>query len=61
MPRIEVTGRIGFIADIDEKRDCIMSQEHTSQDPDALWFNIDVPKGHGFRPGDRVTVTLEKL
>jgi len=61
MPRIEISGTIGFVAGIDEKRDCIMSQEHTSRDPDALWFNIDLPKEHGFRPGDRVKVTVEKI
>jgi hypothetical protein len=37
-----------------------MSQEKT-EDPKVLWFNIDVPKGHEFRPGDRVRVTVEKL
>jgi hypothetical protein len=61
MTAIEITGKIGFVAGIDEKRDCLMSQEYTSQDPDALWFNIDLPKGHGFRPGDRVKVTVEKI
>jgi hypothetical protein len=61
MTAIEITGKIGFVAGIDEKRDCIMSQEHASQDPDALWFNIDLPKGHGFRPGDLVKVTVEKV
>ena len=61
MTRIEITGKIGFVAGVDEKRDCLMSQEHASQDTDALWFNIDLPKGHGFRPGDRVRVTGEKL
>ncbi len=61
MPRIEITGRIGFVADIDGKRDCVMSQEHVSQSPDAMWFNIDLPKGHGLRPGDLVKVTIEKV
>jgi hypothetical protein len=61
MAAFEIQGKIGFVAGIDEKRDCIMSQEHTSQDTDALWFNIDLPKGHGFRPGDRVKVTVEKI
>lgn len=60
MPRIEITGRIDFIADIDGRKDCILSQEEASKDPGALWFNIDLPKGHGFRPGDRVKVTVEK-
>ena len=61
MARIEITGRIGFIAGIDEKKDCILSQEHEREDHGALWFNIDLPKGHGFRPGDRVKVTVEKI
>ncbi len=61
MPRIEITGKIGFVADIDERRDCILSQEHAMEDPGAPWFNIDLPKGHGFRPGDRVKVTVEKI
>jgi hypothetical protein len=61
MTAIEITGRIGFIADIDGKRDCILSQEHAGEDPGALWFNIDLPKGHGFKPGDRVKVTIEKI
>jgi hypothetical protein len=61
MAAIEITGRIGFVAGIDEKRDCILSQEPASQDPEALWFNIDLLKGHGLRPGDRVKVTIEKI
>ena len=61
MTRIEITGRIGFVANIDEKRDCVMSQEPPSAEPEALWFNIDLPKGHGLRPGDRVKVTVEKI
>ena len=61
MTRIEITGKIGFVAGIDEKRDCLMSQDEASVDPEALWFNIDLPKGHGFRPGDRVKVTVEKI
>jgi len=61
MAAIEITGWIGFVAGIDEKRDCILSQEPATQDPEALWFNIDLPKGHGLRPGDRVKVTIEKI
>ncbi|MDD1661111.1 MAG: hypothetical protein LUO97_04045 [Methanomicrobiales archaeon] len=61
MTRIEITGKIDFISAIDGKRDCILSQQHASEDPGALWFNIDLPKGHGFRPGDRVKVTIEKI
>ena len=61
MTPIEITGRIGFVANIDEKRDCVMSQEPPSAEPEALWFNIDLPKGHGLLPGDRVKVTVEKI
>jgi len=27
----------------------------------VLWFNIDVPKGHGVQAGDRVRITVEKI
>ncbi|PKL60145.1 MAG: hypothetical protein CVV33_04185 [Methanomicrobiales archaeon HGW-Methanomicrobiales-4] len=50
-----------FVADINEKKDCLMSQDNTQDDPGTLWFNIDVPKDHGLVPGDRVRVTIEKL
>ena len=50
-----------FIADINEKKDCLMSQDKTQDDPGTLWFNIDVPKDHGLVPGDRVRITVEKL
>ena len=38
-----------------------MSQDSTQDNPGSLWFNIDVPKGHGFVAGDRVRVTIEKI
>jgi hypothetical protein len=50
-----------FVADINEVKDCLMSQDTTQDDPATLWFNIDVPKGHGLVPGDRVRVTVEKI
>ncbi|HWQ66769.1 MAG TPA: hypothetical protein VN372_07850 [Methanospirillum sp.] len=50
-----------FVADITEEKDCLMSQDNTQNNPGALWFNIDVPKGHGLIPGDRVRITVEKL
>ena len=40
-----------------DQKDCLMSP-HTD---DALWFNIDIPKGHTLKEGDRVRVTVEKL
>jgi len=38
-----------------------MSQDPTQDTPNALWFNIDIPKGHEAKAGDRVRVTVEKL
>ncbi|HOX36118.1 MAG TPA: hypothetical protein PLO06_10525 [Methanoregulaceae archaeon] len=52
---------IEFVADINERKDCLMSQDPTQDNPDALWFNIDVPKGHTVKAGDRVRITIEKL
>ena len=57
----ELESTIEFIADINECKDCLMSQDATSTDPAFLWFNIDVLKGHNLRAGDRVRVTVEKI
>jgi hypothetical protein len=38
-----------------------MAQDTTQENPGALWFNIDIPKGHPLKSGDRVRVTVEKL
>jgi hypothetical protein len=38
-----------------------MSQADTPDSLGSLWFNIDVPKGHGIREGDLVRVTVEKV
>jgi hypothetical protein len=38
-----------------------MSQDPTQDNPDALWFNIDIPKGHSLKAGDKVRVTVEKI
>lgn len=59
--RIEIKGRLDFIANVNEYKDCLMSQDETQKKPDSLWFNIDVPKGHGFSAGDTVRVTVEKI
>jgi len=59
--KVEINSVIEFVANINEKKDCLMSQDNTQNDPSVLWFNIDVPKGHGFVAGDRVRVTVEKL
>lgn len=62
MPAIAVIeGTLEFIASINEAKDCLMSQDNTSTDPAALWFNIDVRKGHGLKAGDRIRITLEKM
>lgn len=52
---------IDFVADINDQKDCLMSQDPTQDRPDALWFNIDVLKGHPVKAGDRVRITVEKL
>lgn len=53
----EIVETIEFIAHIDGTKDCLMSQDP----PDSLWFNIDVPKGHGLQAGDRIKVTIERV
>ncbi len=62
MPAIAVIeGKLEFIASINEAKDCLMSQDTTQTDPAALWFNIDILKGHGLKAGDRIRITLEKM
>ena len=58
---IEIVATIDFVADINESKDCIMSQDKTQDDPASLWFNIDIFKGHDLKAGDRVKVTVQKL
>lgn len=58
---LEFDSEIEFVADINEHKDCLMSHDLSHENPDALWFNIDIPKGHGIKAGDRVRVTVEKL
>ncbi len=58
---LEFESEIEFVADINEFKDCLMSQDPTQENPNALWFNIDIPKGHLVKAGDRVRVTVEKL
>jgi len=62
MERIaEFTAPIEFVASINEYKDCLMAQDNTQNDPRTLWFNIDVPRGHGLVPGDRVRVIVERV
>lgn len=56
-----IESALEFVADINEQKDCLMSQDNTQDDPSTLWFNIDVPKDHGLVPGDRVRITVEKI
>ncbi len=58
---LEFETSIEFVANINEVKDCLMSQDTTQDDPGALWFNIDIPKGHSLKAGDRVRVTVEKI
>ncbi|WOF16083.1 hypothetical protein F1737_04865 [Methanoplanus sp. FWC-SCC4] len=66
--KIEFVSDIEFIASIDENKDCLMNQstkedsvEKSEMNPHGLWFNIDVPKGHGFKSGDLIKITVEKV
>ncbi len=43
---LEFESEIEFIADINDYKDCLMSQDPTQDNPNSLWFNIDIPKGH---------------
>ena len=61
MAKLVFETAIDFIANINEAKDCLMSQDPTQDNPGALWFNIDIPKGHEFKPGDRVRITVEKI
>ena len=58
---LEIESEIEFVADINDYKDCLMSQDPTQENPNALWFNIDIPKGHALKAGDKVRVTIEKL
>jgi hypothetical protein len=58
---LEFESEIEFVADINEYKDCLMSQDPTQENPNALWFNIDIPKEHLLKAGDRVRVTVEKI
>jgi hypothetical protein len=53
--------KIEFVADINDRKDCLMSQDPTQDDPGALWFNIDIPKGHPLKAGDRIRISIEKV
>ena len=58
---LEFESEVEFVANINDYKDCLMSQDPTQDQPEALWFNIDIPKGHNLRACDRVRVTVEKL
>lgn len=58
---LELEKEIEFVADINDKKDCLMSQDPTAEDPGALWFNIDIPKGHGLKAGDRIRISVERI
>ena len=51
----EIESTLEFVADIEGKKDCLMSQQG------ELWFNIDVPKGHGLKAGSKVRVIVETI
>ena len=41
---VKFESELEFVGDINEYKDCLMSQDNTQNDPKVLWFNIDVPK-----------------
>ena len=61
MSRVEFVSRIEFVAQVDDGKDCLMAQDETEASERVLWFNIDVPKGHGFASGDQVRITIERV
>jgi len=58
---LEFESTIEFVANINEAKDCLMSQDCSQDNPAALWFNIDITKGHPLKAGDRVRITVEKI
>ena len=65
---VEFVSDIEFVANIDEKKDCLMNQgthsdkaSVTEGNPLGLWYNIDVPKGHGLNAGDKIRIIVEKV
>ncbi|MHB8163980.1 MAG: hypothetical protein ACYDDV_06475 [Methanoregula sp.] len=58
---LEFESEIEFVADINDHKDCLMSQDPTQETPNALWYNIDIPKGHILKAGDRIRITVEKI
>lgn len=58
---IDFVSELEFIASINEFKDCLMNQDKHQQNPEALWFNIDIPKGHGLRAGDKVRIIIQRI
>ena len=58
---LEFESEIEFVADINDRKDCLMAQDPTHDNPGALWFNIDIPKGHSLKAGDRIRISIEKV
>ncbi|WFN34884.1 hypothetical protein L1S32_01840 [Methanogenium sp. S4BF] len=65
---VEFVSDIEFVANIDENKDCLMNQGTQSDEvtategnPLGLWYNIDVPKGHGLKAGDKIRIIIEKV
>jgi hypothetical protein len=58
---LDFESEVEFVADVNKYKDCLMSQDPTQDNPNALWFNIDIPKGHPLKAGDHVRVTIKKI
>jgi hypothetical protein len=57
----DFVSELEFVADIDGVKDCLMNQDKNQENPESLWFNIDVPKGHGLKAGDKVRIIVERV
>ena len=58
---IEISATIEFVATVNDQMECLMAQDKSGESKGSPWFNIDVPRGHGLRAGDRVRVTIQKI
>jgi hypothetical protein len=58
---VDFVSELEFVADIDGVKDCLMNQDNNQNNPESLWFNIDVPKGHGLNAGDKVRIIVERV
>lgn len=59
--QVEIMATIEFVATVNDQMECLMAQDKSAGPEGSPWFNIDVPRGHGLKAGDRVKVTIQKI